>query len=210
VANTKATTRNRAALSPAEPAAEPAKSVLPPYTVETWSVDRLKPYDRNARKYGAIQIEQLRGSFRKFGQVWPLLVREDGTVIAGHGRLEAAKLEGFTQVRVIVATGWSADQCQAFGLADNKIALNGEWNEELLGLELADLSSPGVPLGELGFAEAELGELLAPPAEPSAEAKPNELSPVIQFNIVFDDERQQENKRLSADHYPADRVIRPR
>jgi ParB-like chromosome segregation protein Spo0J len=83
----------------------------------------VKRYKRHARKHSADQMAQLRGSFKKFGQVWPILVREDGTIIAGHGRLEAAKLEGFTEVRVIIAKGWSEEQCRVFGLLDNKVAL---------------------------------------------------------------------------------------
>jgi ParB-like nuclease domain len=66
------------------------------------------PYARNARVHSAEQIGQLRGSFRQFGQVWPILIRQDGTIIAGHGRLEAAKAEGFKTIRVIVAFGWTA------------------------------------------------------------------------------------------------------
>jgi ParB-like chromosome segregation protein Spo0J len=81
--------------------------------------EKLKPYARNARLDGAEQIAQLRGSFRQFGQVWPMLVRAAGTIIAGHGRLDAAKAEGFKTIRVIVAKGWSDEQCRAFGLLDN-------------------------------------------------------------------------------------------
>lgn len=127
--------------------------------VETWPVDRLKAYERNARKHSAKQVDQLRGSFRKFGQVWPILVREDGTIIAGHGRLEAAKAEGLTEVRVLVARGWSEEQCRAFGILDNKIALNSEWDEALLGLELAELAGLGVGPSELGFDPKEFASL---------------------------------------------------
>lgn len=184
--------KQNAALSPVLPPQQ-----LPPYAVETWSVDRLKPYERNARKHPAEQIEQLRGSVRKFGQVWPILVRPDGTVIAGHGRFEALKVEGFTELKVIVAAGWSEEQCRAFGLLDNKVALNSEWDEDALGLELADLSTLGVGLGDLGFGEDELSELLAGNGQavetPAERAERSGLGKaVIQFNIVFDDEGQQE------------------
>ena len=194
----RASAKTKEAPAPA-PAAD-ATPTLPPYVVEAWPLERLKPYDRNARQHPAEQIEQLRGSLRKFGQVWPLLVRTDGTLIAGHGRLEAAKLEGMKAVQVIVAKDWSEDQCRAFALLDNKVALNSTWDEEALGLELADLSTLGVPLAELGFAESELNDLLAADdqvQETSAERKERsgELVPVIQFNIVFDDGRQPRSVR---------------
>jgi ParB-like chromosome segregation protein Spo0J len=213
VTKTKAKTKLRArSVAPAAPA-EPVKASLPAYVVETWSLDRIKPYARNARKHSATQIEQLRGSFKKFGQVWPLLVREDGTIIAGHGRLEAAKLEGLTEVRVIVAAGWSPEQCRAFGLLDNKVALNSSWDETALGLEIADLSGLGVPLGEIGFTELEVGELFGDKDnEEKAPRKPHgDLNPVIQFNIVFDDEGQQQRwfgfVRQLKTKYPDDETL---
>ncbi len=64
------------------------------YTVERWSVDRLQPFKKNARTHGTEQIKQLRASLREFGWTVPILVREDGTIIAGHGRVMAAKAEG--------------------------------------------------------------------------------------------------------------------
>lgn len=97
-------------------------------------------------------------SFRKFGQVWPILVREDETVIAGHGRLEAARQEGYVEIRVIVARGWSDEQCRAFGLLDNKVALNSEWDDALLGQELEALGGLGVDLSMLGFDAKELAK----------------------------------------------------
>ena len=184
-------TSNNAPPAPAGPAAP-----FPAYVIETWAIERLKSHTRNARKHPKKQIEDLRGSLRRFGQVWPLLVRDDGTLIAGHGRLEAMRHEGFAEIRVIVANGWSEDQCRAFGLMDNKLALNSEWDEDLLGMELADLSAAGVDLGALGFDDGELDKLL--PLPPSSNAggddgpKATPLKPVVQFNIVFDDEAQQQ------------------
>lgn len=132
---------------------------LPPYAIETWPVDRPKPYERNARTHSKKQVKQLAESFRQYGQVWPLLVREDGTLIAGHGRLEAARAAGLTEVRVIVAAGWTEEQCRAFGLLDNRVPLNAEWDEEALAAELKDLAGFGVDLGGLGFDAAELASL---------------------------------------------------
>lgn len=172
-----------------------APATVPAYVVETWAIERCKAHTRNARKHPKKQIEDLRASIRKYGQVWPILVRPDGTVISGHGRIEAARHEGFAEVRVIVANGWSEDQCRSFALLDNKLALNSEWDEDLLGMELSELSAAGIDLASLGFDEADLDKFLPlPPASNAGEdgIKANALKPVIQFNIMFDDELQQQ------------------
>jgi GNAT superfamily N-acetyltransferase len=90
--------------------------------IETWPIDRLKPYARNARVHPPEQIRQLRASIRKFGQVWPILVDEGGTIIAGHGRLQAAKREKMTEVTVIVAKDWDERRRREFALLDNREA----------------------------------------------------------------------------------------
>ena len=104
-----------------------------PSAIETWPIDRPRPYERNARTHSPEQIEQLRNSFRTYGQVWPILVREDGTVISGHGRIEAAKAEGFGTLQVIVARGWTPEQCRAFALLDNRVPLNAGWTTRCYG-----------------------------------------------------------------------------
>jgi hypothetical protein len=131
-----------------------------PVEVETWPINKLRPYARNARTHSPEQIAQLRESFRNFGQVWPVLVREDATIIAGHGRHEAARMEGFDTIRVIVARGWTKKQCRVFGLLDNKSALNADWDNELLTIELGDLRNAGVDLDVIGFSKGELERLL--------------------------------------------------
>src|SRR5262245_5892947 len=128
-------------------AAEPK---WPAYAVVKKPLSWLKPYERNARTHSDAQIAQLRGSLKRFGWTIPVLAREDGTIIAGHGRVEAAKREGLTECPVIIASGWSEEQCRAYTLADNRIALNSGWDDEILGLELADLSGIGMDLPELG------------------------------------------------------------
>ena len=152
-----------------------AATLIPAYAIEAWPVERLKAYERNARKHSPAQVRQLRDSFQKFGQVWPILVRADGTIIAGHGRLEAAKTLGLTEVRVIVANGWSDEQCRAFGILDNKVALNSEWDEALLGAELAELAGFGVDLGMLGFNPQEVEDIL--PSGSEGLTDPDEVPP---------------------------------
>jgi hypothetical protein len=168
---------------------------LPAYQVETWEIDRIRPFERNARKHPKSQIEQLRASLRKYGQVWPLLVRPDGTLIAGHGRIEAAKAEGFQTVNVIVAKDWSEEQCRAFAILDNKVALNSEWDMDALSAELNDLFELEGSLDDLGFTQDELEDILSPdePSPPKQRDSPSGVgNPVIQFNIIFDDEQQQQ------------------
>ncbi len=132
----------------------------PAYRVERKPIDWLKPYPQNARTHSPEQVEQLRGSLRAYGWTIPVLAREDGTIVAGHGRVEAAKLEGITEVPVIVATGWSEEQCRSYALADNQIALNAAWDRQLLALEVQELDSLGVDLDALGFESVELSALL--------------------------------------------------
>ncbi len=133
-----------------------------PIAIETWPIDRPQRYERNARTHSPEQIEQLRSSFRTYGQVWPILVREDGTVISGHGRIEAAKAEGYETLQVIVARGWTPEQCRSFALLDNRVPLNAAWDDEMLRIEIADLTGLGIDVGTLGFATRELDLLLGP------------------------------------------------
>ena len=100
-------------------AVEKPSVAWPAAKVEIWPIERLTANPRNARIHGPEQIEQIRASLREFGWTMPVLVRENGMLIAGHGRLEAAKLEGITEVPTIVARGWSEAQCQAYAIADN-------------------------------------------------------------------------------------------
>ena len=132
----------------------------PAATVELWLVERLKANPRNARIHGSEQIEQIRASLREFGWTMPVLVRESGMLIAGHGRLEAAKLESIAEVPTIVARGWTEAQCQAYAIADNRLTETSEWSAELLRLELGDLRDAGFDLELTGFDLDELDRLL--------------------------------------------------
>src|SRR5206468_4529460 len=85
----------------------------------------------------------------------PVLVAEDGTIIAGHGRVLAARKLRIPDVPVMIAAGWTEAQKRAYTIADNKLALNGGWDEELLGLELGELEVLGFDLDLIGFSEAE-------------------------------------------------------
>jgi DNA modification methylase len=128
--------------------------------VERWSLDRLLPYARNARTHSASQIDQIAASMREWGWTNPVLVDELGMIIAGHGRIQAARKLGLSEAPVMVATGWSEAKKRAYVIADNKLALNAGWNEDLLAAELADLSELAFNVDLLGFEVGELERLL--------------------------------------------------
>ena len=129
--------------------------------VEYRPLDSLVPYARNARSHYEAQVAEIAGSIREFGFTNPVLIAEDGTLIAGHGRVLAARLLGMDTVPTITLTGLSDSQRRALVLADNRIALNAGWDESLLSLELTDLKDAGFDLGILGFEDGELDRLLA-------------------------------------------------
>jgi DNA modification methylase len=132
----------------------------PADTVERKPLRSLVPYARNARTHSEAQVAQLAGSIREWGFTMPILVDEAGSIIAGHGRVLAADRLGIGDVPVITARGWSEAQKQAYRIADNKLALNAGWDEQLLGIEIADLASGEFNLDLIGFNETELAKLL--------------------------------------------------
>jgi DNA modification methylase len=132
--------------------------------VEHWPIDRLIPSPRNARTHSAEQVAEIAGSIRAFGFANPILVGDDGDVVAGHGRLAAARLLGLPEVPVIPLRGLNPVERRMLMLADNRIALNAGWDADLLKLELTDLSKLGADFKLLGFSEREIAEALTGPA----------------------------------------------
>jgi ParB-like chromosome segregation protein Spo0J len=126
-----------------------------------WLIDKLIPYARNARTHSPEQIAQVAGSIAEFGFVNPILVGADNVIIAGHARLLAAKKLGMTEVPVIVLDHLSETQRRALVIADNRLALNAGWDEEMLRIELAALQGVDFNLNLTGLAEVELARLLA-------------------------------------------------
>jgi DNA modification methylase len=124
------------------------------------AVEALIPYARNARTHSEAHIAQIAAAISEWGWTNPLLIDESGTIIAGHGRVLAARKLGIAEVPVIVARGWSEAQRRAYILADNQLALNAGWDESLLRLELADLRDMAFDLSLIGFGEAEQAALL--------------------------------------------------
>ena len=125
-------------------------------------VAELRPHAGNARVHSAEQLEQIKASMLAFGFTNPLLVDEDGVLIAGHGRLEAATALGMAKVPVIVLRHLSAAQKEALRLADNRIAENATWDQALLRDALAAVqAAQDIDLGALGFSADELADILA-------------------------------------------------
>ena len=108
-------------------------------TIEPMAITRLRPYARNARTHSKKQIRQIADSIRKFGFTNPVLISDDDEIIAGHGRVEAAKLLGMPSVPTLRLSHLNAAQRRAYVIADNKLALNAGWDREVLAVELQAL-----------------------------------------------------------------------
>ena len=122
-------------------------------------LDRIVPYARNARTHSKEQVAQIRASFREFGVLNPCLVDEQYNLIAGHGRLLAAQAENLAELNCVVVEGLTEAQKRAYIIADNKLAENAGWSEELLALEFGELQDLGFDLQLTGFDSAEIEKL---------------------------------------------------
>jgi ParB-like chromosome segregation protein Spo0J len=149
--------------------------------VERRSVESLIPYARNARTHSDEQVAQIAASIKEWGWTTPVLVDETGQIIAGHGRVMAARKLGIEEIPVMVASGWSEAQRRAYVLADNKIALNSGWDMDLLKVELQDIGEMSFDLDKIGFSVGEMSSLFDEPNfDPGSEddqGKLDELSP---------------------------------
>jgi DNA modification methylase len=131
--------------------------------VRLWPVEKLIPYARNARTHSDEQVAQVAASIAEFGWTNPILAGADGVIIAGHARLLAARKLGMTEVPVIALDHLTEAQRRALVLADNRLALNAGWDEEMLRVELGSLEEDGFNLELLGFSDDELEQLLQDP-----------------------------------------------
>jgi len=122
------------------------------------SIAKLVPYQNNARTHSPAQIQKLRSSLREFGFINPVLIDRDYGVIAGHGRIEAARAEGITEVPCVFVDHLTDAQKKAYILADNRMALDAGWDEEMLKIELSGLQEMGYDLELTGFDATELSD----------------------------------------------------
>lgn len=145
-------------------------------TIELRPVGSLRPYPNNARRHSKRQVRQIAESIRRFGFTNPVLIGDDGGIIAGHGRVEAAKLIGMDEVPTLALSHLSAAERRAYILADNKLALNAGWDAETLAIELQGLIELEFDVEVTGFSLAEVDLVLD--AAQDRKEKPEQVEPV--------------------------------
>lgn len=138
--------------------------------------ESLIPYANNSRTHSEGQVKQIAASIKEFGFTNPILIDEKSGIIAGHGRLQAAEVLNLDEVPTITLKGLTDAQRRAYVIADNKLALNAGWDEELLGLELINLDGEGFNLDVMGFEEKELQKLFL-----------DSIDEIEEINNVFDE-----------------------
>jgi len=153
--------------------------------------ENLIPYAKNARTHTDEQVAQIAASIREFGFVNPVLLKDDNTIIAGHGRVMAARKLGLDTVPAVYLSHLTDTQARAYVIADNKLALNAGWDDELLNLELDELQELDISTDLLGFSEEEMGAFdvgeIAPP-----ELASGEKAPFRQVTFTLHDEQWEE------------------
>lgn len=155
--------------------------------IERWAIERLIPYERNARTHSPQQIRKIADSIREFGFNNPILVDAAAGIIAGHARLEAARELNLTEVPVIVLSHLSEAHKRAYILADNRLALEAGWDDEILRQELQALENASFELDLIGFSREELDELLGdkPSADRDDEAPAVETTAITQPGDIW-------------------------
>lgn len=143
-------------------------------------INKLVPYVNNARTHSPEQITKLRSSLREFGFVNPVIIDRDFNVLAGHGRIEAAKAEGMTEVPCVFADEMTEAQKKAYILADNRMALDAGWDEEMLRIELEALEELGYGLEYTGFDDEELKALFSIADDPEVEDDDFDLTAALE------------------------------
>ena len=133
--------------------------------LEQVAIEALIPYARNARKHSDEQVAQIAASIREFGFNAPVLVDAENGIIAGHGRVLAARKLGLTEVPCVRLSHLSDTQRMAYVLADNKLALNAGWDDAMLAIEIQELAVLGIDASLMGFSDVELAALLADKTE---------------------------------------------
>ena len=135
------------------------ETMNPADTIEQWDIKKLVPYARNSRTHSEEQVSQIAASIKEWGWTTPVLVDENGGIIAGHGRTLAAQRLKMTKVPVMVARDWSDAKKRAYVIADNKLAMNAGWDNEMLALEMGELAELGFDLDLTGFTPEEIDAL---------------------------------------------------
>ena len=149
--------------------------------IEQVSIEALIPYARNSRTHSDAQVAQIAASIKEFGFTNPVLIDEDGGIIAGHGRTMAARKLGLDEVPCLRLSYLSEAQKKAYIIADNKLALNAGWDDEMLKVEISELKDLDFDLSLIGFDADELQKLVEDvsfePATEDDQGKLDELDP---------------------------------
>lgn len=156
------------------------------------NVDELIPYARNARTHSEDQIAQLAASIKEFGFNVPIAIDADDMILCGHGRLLAARKLGMWTVPTVCLAHLSETQKKAYILADNRLALNAGWDEELLKLEITELSEADFALEALGFDDMELDAILNPEEEAPAEGSEDVQGGALTVTVACADADEQQ------------------
>jgi len=154
--------------------------------VERRKVSELIPYARNSRTHSDEQVAQIAASIREWGWTTPVLCDDRGSIIAGHGRVMAARKLGLSEVPVMTATGWSEAQKRAYILADNQLALNAGWDMDLLKVEIQELAGDDFDLDLIGFDDKTLAGLLNDPTEGLTDADETPEPPADPVTVLGD------------------------
>ena len=154
--------------------------------VERRKVSELIPYARNSRTHSDEQVAQIAASIREWGWTTPVLCDDKGSIIAGHGRVMAARKLGLSEVPVMTATGWSEAQKRAYILADNQLALNAGWDMDLLKVEIQELAGDDFDLDLIGFDDKTLAGLLNDPTEGLTDADETPEPPADPVTVLGD------------------------
>lgn len=131
--------------------------------IEYIATDSLINYARNSRTHSEAQVDQIAASIKEFGFTNPVLISDDGTIIAGHGRVMAAKKLKMAEVPCIKLSHLNATQRKAYVIVDNQMALNAGWNYEMLSVEIDELNDAAFNIHQLGFTQEQLDELIGSP-----------------------------------------------
>lgn len=161
-------------------------------TFELRNVDDLIPYARNARTHSPEQVQKLAGSIKEFGFLNPVVISEDGGILAGHGRVMVAQKLGIKQVPCVVESHLTEAQRKAYILADNRLALDAGWDKEMLKIEISELKNMNFNLDQIGFDGVEIDEIL----------KNNEVE---KFTDDFTENKDTYSKELDLDDFDQDK-----
>lgn len=160
-------------------------------------ISDLVPYANNARVHSKTQISQLRASLRQFGFVTPVLIDFDNNIIAGHGRVEAAKAEGMTEVPCVLVSNLTEAQRKAYILADNRLSETSAWDEPTLKMELESLMALNFDTGVIGFDAAAISALQIGTPDPE---KPEKTVEVGEYTRAAPGQTEEPGKTIRCPH----------